>query len=203
MINRRNFVAGTAAVAGLSGLPIAAFAEEAGIPEMVLGNEEAPVTVIEYASFTCPHCASFHSQVFKDLKSNYIDTGKIKFVMREVYFDRYGLWASIVARCDGTARFFGISDMLFEQQKEWVRGDTPQEIVGNLRTIGLTAGLTNEQLDVCLSDGDNAKALFDWYNANSKADDVTGTPTFFINGKKYGNMNYEDFSKTLDEYLAG
>ena len=141
MINRRNFVAGTAAVAGLSGLPIAAFAEEAGIPEMVLGNEEAPVTVIEYASFTCPHCASFHSQVFKDLKSNYIDTGKIKFVMREVYFDRYGLWASIVARCDGTARFFGISDMLFE------KGSRNQKVDALKPTLKTFLSLTWNDLD--------------------------------------------------------
>ena len=86
-----------------------------GIKEMFLGNPDAPLTFIEYASFTCPHCAAFHMGPFKQLKADFIDTGLIKFVNREVFFDRFGLWAAIVARCgDGDAqRYFGIADMLY------------------------------------------------------------------------------------------
>ena len=86
---------------------------------MTLGAEDAPVEVIEYASFTCPHCANFHETVFDQLKANYIDTGKVKFTYREVYFDKYGMWASLIARCgDDPDRFFGITDMLYSTQDE-------------------------------------------------------------------------------------
>ena len=78
-------------------------ANEHGIVEMVMGSEDAPITIIEYASFTCPHCASFHENVLAPLKADYVDTGKVKFVFRDVYFDRYGLWASMVARMKGTS----------------------------------------------------------------------------------------------------
>ncbi len=91
-------------------------AELPAVPELVLGNPDAKVIVTEYASYTCPHCATFHAAVFKHLKADYIDTGKVKFVYREVYFDRYGLWASIIARCGGEMKYFGISEMLFDQQ---------------------------------------------------------------------------------------
>ena len=78
------------------------------IPDMVLGNAEAKVTLVEYGSYTCPHCRDFHAEVFKKLKADYIDTGKVKFIFREVYFDRYGLWAAMMARCGGPTRYFGI-----------------------------------------------------------------------------------------------
>ena len=93
----------------------AALAQEAGeidtstIVEMVQGEADAPVEIIEYASYTCPHCASFHANQYPQLKANYIDTGKVRFVYREVYFDRFGLWASMLARCGGEMRFFGIT----------------------------------------------------------------------------------------------
>ena len=95
------------------------------VPDMVLGNADAKVTLVEYASYTCPHCANFHAAVFKDLKRDYIDTGKVKFVYREVYFDRYGLWAAMIARCGGATRYFGINSMLFDGQKEWAASDDP------------------------------------------------------------------------------
>ena len=83
-------------------------------------DENAPVTVVEYASYTCPHCADYHEGPFRKLKSEYIDTGKVRFIYREVYFDRYGLWASMVARCE-PAKFFGITDLIYKSQKDWVR----------------------------------------------------------------------------------
>jgi protein-disulfide isomerase len=190
-----------------AGLPFAAEAQQAsdidtsGIVEMVIGNEDAAVTVVEYASYTCPHCASFHENAFKQLKANYIDTGKIKFVYREVYFDRFGLWASMVARCGGEERFFGINDLLYTQQGTWARGE-PGVIADNLRTIGKTAGLSEDQVNACLQDGDKAQTLVAWFQENAQADDISSTPSFVIDGTKYSNMSYSDFAELLDEKLG-
>lgn len=192
----------------VSMLPNAAMAQTSGevdtsgIIEMVQGNEDAEVTVIEYASFTCPHCANFHKGVYKDLKKDYIDTGKVKFVYREVYFDRYGLWAGMVARCGGEGRYFGIADLIYEQQREWARGE-PGEIAENLRRIGRTAGLANDDLDACLTDADKAQALVALYQENAAADGISSTPSFVINGKTYGNMSYDEFSRIIDGELGG
>lgn len=172
------------------------------VPEMVMGNPDAKVTLMEYASFTCPHCANFHTAVFKPLKADYIDTGKVKFVYREVYFDRYGLWAAMVARCGGDMRYFGISDILLSTQHDWAGSDDPNTVVGNLRKIGRTAGMDDATLTSCLEDSAMAQAMVSTYQANVKADDVQGTPTLFVNGVKYNNMSYEDLKKILDAELA-
>ncbi len=187
----------------------AAFAQDAAdidtsmIQDMVQGNPDATVEVIEYASFTCPHCAAFHAENYKKLKADYIDTGKIKFVYRDVYFDKFGLWAAIVARCGEGAenRFFGIASMIYEKQRQWATQDTPQQIVDQLKTIGKTAGLSDADLDACLSDADNAQALYAYYLKNVEADDVNSTPSFIINGKKYSNMPYEEMQEILDAAL--
>ncbi len=86
--------------------------EVQAIADMTLGSPDAKVTLMEYASFTCPHCANFHNSVFKGLKTDYIDTGKVHFIYREVFFDRYGLWAAMVARCGGAMKYFGITEIL-------------------------------------------------------------------------------------------
>ena len=170
--------------------------------EMVLGDENAPVTVVEYASYTCPHCRNFHEQVFGELKANYIDTGKIKFVYREVYFDKFGLWAGMIARCAGPDRYFGVTDLLYEKQAEWLASRNDAQIAADLRKIGLSAGMTGEQLDACLADGAKAQAMVEVFQANAEADSVRSTPTFIIDGESYTNMNYADFSAILDERLG-
>ena len=187
----------------------AAFAQDASdvdtsmIKDMSLGNPEATVTVIEYASFTCPHCASFHADSFKQLKADFIDTGKINFIYRDVYFDRPGLWAAIVARCGEGAenRFFGIADMIYERQNQWARANDPQQIVNQLRTIGKTAGLTDPQLDACFSDGDKAQALYAYYLQNAEEDGINSTPSFVINGQKYSNMAYDEMKQLIESKL--
>jgi protein-disulfide isomerase len=177
--------------------------DTSGIVEMVLGADDAPVTLIEYASFTCPHCATFHNGPFKQLKAEYVDTGKVKFIYRDVYFDRFGLWAAMVARCE-PSKFFGITDLLYQQQSEWIAGGgDPALIAENLRRIGRVAGLDNTQLEACLADNDNAQALVAWYQQNAEADDVNSTPTLVIDGKKHGNMAYADLKAILDEKLGG
>lgn len=175
----------------------------AEITDMVMGSLDAPVSVVEYASFTCPHCASFHSNQFKQLKANYIDTGKVKFTFREVYFDKFGLWASMIARCGEPERFFPMTDMLFASQSRWIQQPGPQQIVDALRKVGRGGGLSEAQLDACLSDADMVQKLVAWYQQNAEADDVTATPSLVINGKKYPNMSYSEMSKVIDEALSG
>ncbi len=174
------------------------------ITDMVLGSDDATVEVIEYASYTCPHCASFHAGPFKQLKTDYIDTGKIKFVYREVYFDRFGLWASMIARCGGdTNRFFGISDMIYEKQREWTASGDPATIVEELKKIGKVAGLDDATLDACMQDADMAQSLVTWFQGNAERDSINSTPSFVIDGTKYSNMSYADFSALLDDKIAG
>ncbi len=194
----------TPAPSGLTGPSFgAANATEAGeidtssILEMTLGAKDAPIQMIEYASYTCPHCRTFHKDVFQKLKADYIDTGKLYFTYREIYFDRYGLWGSIVARCGGADKFFAISDLLYTKQSEWTKG-TPAEIAENLRRIGLTAGLSQDDVEGCFTDGKKAQSLVAWYEANRAEDDISSTPSFVINGVKYSNMSYAELQKILD-----
>lgn len=171
--------------------------------EMTQGNPDAEVTVIEYASFTCPHCRNFHTGPYQTLKSEYIDTGKINFIYREVYFDLPGLWAGMVARCGGPDRYFGIADLIYRNHPEWVQGENGVEIADNLRRIGRTAGLTDAQLDACLSDNDMAQALNAAFETNAAADGVNSTPSFVINGTLYSNMALDEFRRIIDGELDG
>lgn len=172
------------------------------IVEMVQGAEDAPVEIIEYASYTCPHCANFHQGAYKQLKEDFIDTGKVKFTYREVYFDRYGLWASMVARCAGPEKFFGITDLIYEGQSEWTRAGGPAEIVEELRKIGRLAGIDNDQLEACLQDGTRAQTLVAWYQENAERDDVRATPSFVVNGKKVENQSYDSFKQLIEDELG-
>jgi protein-disulfide isomerase len=171
------------------------------IPDMMIGNPDAKVTVIEYASYTCPHCASFHAGTFKDLKKNYIDTDKINFVFREVYFDRYGLWASMIARCAGPEKFFGLTDLMFQSQSSWTRAGEPAAIIDELRKLGRLAGIDGETLEVCLNDNEKAKTLIAWYQEKAGADNIDSTPSFIINGKKHTNMSFAEMSEIIDAEL--
>ena len=206
-MTRRLMALATLAFLALSGAAFAQNAEDidtSGIKDMSIGNPDATVTVIEYASFTCPHCAAFHADSFKKLKADFIDTGKINFINREIYFDRFGLWAGITARCGENAenRYFGIIDMMYEQQRDWANsGNPPEVIVEKLRTIGKTAGLTDADLDVCFQDGDRAQALYATYLKNSEADGVQATPSFVINGELHRNMPYEDLKALIESML--
>ncbi len=172
------------------------------VRDFAIGPEDAKIKMVEYASFTCPHCADFHAAVFKSLKADYIDTGKLRFEYREVYFDRYGLWAAMMARCGGEMRYFGITSILFDTQREWAASDDPNVVVGNLKKIGLTAGMDSAALDQCMMDGATAEAMVAHFEANMKADAIEGTPTLIINGTKHSNMSYADLKVILDAELA-
>ena len=170
------------------------------VTEMVI-NPDAAVTIMEFASFTCPHCANFHATVWPTLKAEYIDTGLVKFVYREVYFDAYGLWAALVARCGGEMRYFGIVDMLYDEQREWAHGDDPNVVADNLRRIGRRAGMSDEQLSECLTDRDLATAMMQVYQQGMEEYQVRGTPSFVIDGTTYSNMGMDEFRAILDPLL--
>lgn len=205
VIGGGTFLATNQATQGTAISPVTpALAQDAEVelaPDMVMGEADAPVEIIEYASFTCPHCADFHERVFKDLKTDYIDTGKVKFVHREVYFDRYGLWAGLVARCGGEMRYFGIVDMLYEGQEDWIGNGQEASILANLKTIGKKAGLSEDELDACMKDEGLAQSMVAAYQTHAGEDEISGTPTLVINGEKHPNMAYADLKEIIDAEL--
>jgi protein-disulfide isomerase len=198
------FLPAMAIAFGLSAPVLAqeATSEPPALTYMTIGPANAAVTIVEYASFTCPHCATFHANVFKDLKKDYIDTDKVRFEFREVYFDRYGLWAAMMARCGGEVRYFGITDILYSTQQEWAASEDPAAVVENLKRIGRTAGMDDAALDACMLDGAMAEALVAQYQENATRDGVEGTPTIFINGEKHSNMTYAELKAIIDPLLT-
>ena len=205
-MHRRAFLAATLAAATIAPLAGTAMAQEAAAPaavaELSMGKADAPVTLIEYASYTCPHCQRFHEEVFGKIKANYIDTDKVRFIYREVYFDKYGLWAAMIARCGGEMKYFGISDMLYDTQKDWLAPGDDAGIAENLRKVGLKAGLSADEIDQCMNDEGKARAMVETYQKNATADKIEGTPSFIIDGQLYKNMGYDEFAATLDAKLA-
>jgi protein-disulfide isomerase len=200
---RRAALAGAVALGLAAALPARAedlAAKGYALGDMALGSPDAPVTVIEYASLTCPHCATFHAETFPVIKTKYIDSGKVRFVFREVYFDQYGLWASMIARCGGDATFHGYVTTFFEQQQQWARAD---DIVSELLRIGRLGGLPAEKMDACLRDEAFLNRLVADYQANATADGIRSTPTFLVNGESHtGALSVEAFSAILDAALG-
>ena len=215
IITRRAFTAalsltGLAALAGFSPLRLiseamaqtaADIAKPVSLPDMALGPANATVTITEYASMTCPHCAAFDETVFPKIKSEYIDTGKVRYVFREFPLDIKAAAGSVLARCiakDDPGKYFAVIDLLFKQQNEWVMKNTTE----TLTLIGKQAGLSQKMTEACLAD----QTMLDKLTADQKyaADvlKVNSTPTFFINGEKIqGEASYEEFSKRIDPLL--
>jgi protein-disulfide isomerase len=176
-------------------------AKPGSLPDMALGPANAPVTITEYASMTCPHCAAFTEKVFPQIKSEYIDTNKIRFVFREFPLDIKAAAGSMLARCiakDDSGKYFAVIDMLFRQQNEWVLKNTTE----TLTRIGKQAGLSQQQVEDCLKD----QALLDKIAADQKYANevlkVNSTPTFFINGEMIkGDQSFEEFDKRIKSLL--
>ncbi len=182
-------------LAGASG----ASAQSAAMGELVLGREDAPVTMVEYASMTCPHCAKFHGETFKALKEKYIDTGKVRFVYREFPFDRLALAGAIVARCAGEKRAFGMIDLLFAQQSNWAGSQDP---IGELANLARLAGLQRPQVDACLEDKALADVVLQNRLTGEKEFKVNSTPSFVINGTLHsGALPIEKFDEILAKHL--
>jgi protein-disulfide isomerase len=165
-------------------------APKTDIPDMRIGEATADVRILEYASFTCPHCATFHKTVMPRLMSEQINTGRASFTFREVYFDRPGIWASLMARAAGTDRYFAIADLLYERQREWTAGDAVT-ISQNLRKIGKIAGISDEKVDAAFADAARAEALVSWQEANIARDEVNSTPTVFVNEERLSAWDYD------------
>lgn len=200
-LNRRLFALGGSTLAGLSLWPVAASAASLNDPspigEMVLGPEDAKVTVIEYASASCPHCANFYKTTFQDLKKDYIDTGKIRFIFREFPHNQQGLAAFMLARCAPKDKYFPIVDMLFEQQEKWLQ--SPRD---ELFKIAQLAGFTQESFDACLKNEEVAKGIIA-VRDQAEGFGVDSIPTFFVNGEKLkGETSIEEFRKIIDPLLA-
>lgn len=204
-LTRRSLIATSGLIAAAGLVPAAPlFAQEAGtVTEMIMGDPNAPVTMIEYASFTCPHCANFEKDVLPLVKADFIDTGKVRLVYREVYFDGPSLWASMVARCAGEDRFFGVVDLLYKNQATWSRAADGPSMVAQLTSIGKQAGMTEAEVDACLRDEARAKDLITWFQANATADKINSTPTFIINGEKVMNAPYPELKAKIESKLGG
>ncbi|EJF77669.1 hypothetical protein MCO_00807 [Bartonella sp. DB5-6] len=162
------------------------------------GEENAPVTIIEYASLTCVHCASFYNDVLPQIRKKYIKTGKVKLIFREYAFDLRATAGFMLARCAPEDRYFPLIEVLFQKQQEWAWGkdaETP------LKKISLMAGFTDESFKACLTN----QSILDEVNASferGKELGVEATPTFFINGNKYeGAMRVESFFSVIDSFL--
>ncbi len=168
---------------------------------MALGPANATVTITEFASMTCPHCAAFTEKVFPKIKSEYIDTGKIRFVFREFPLDIKAAAGSMLARCiakDDSGKYFAAIDMLFRQQEAWAVKNTTE----TLTRIGKQAGLSQQQVEDCLKD----QPLLDKIAADQKYANevlkVNSTPTFFINGEMIkGDQSFEEFDKRIKSLL--
>ena len=178
---------------------VAKLMEPGPLKEMTMGDENAPVTIVEYMSMTCPHCAAFHEDNFKPLVEKYVDTGKVRFVLREFPFDPRAAAAIMLARCAPENQFFPMVDVLFKQQRTWATAPDGREA---LLQIARLAGFTQESFEACLT---NQKLLDDVNAVRTKAGDefgVQSTPTFFVNGKRYpGNMSIDIMSAIIDPLL--
>jgi protein-disulfide isomerase len=169
------------------------------VGDQMIGEPDAPIQIIEYASLTCPHCANFHTETFSQLKEEYIDTGKANFILREVHFDRLGLWATMVARCGGENKYYAFVDLFLKSQQRWLSEDDP---VAAIREIGRMGGLSQNRIETCLQDEEFAKSLLDTYQTHAVRDDIQSTPSFIINGEKYsGEKSINEMRNILDPLL--
>ena len=171
----------------------------AEVRERILGDEAAPVTIVEYASYTCPHCAAFHEETLPTLKADYIDTGKAKFVFREFPLDQGALTASVLAQCAGD-RYFQFSDAFFSTQDEWARASDPTAALRNMARLG---GLAPDRIDACLSDEGMAEAVLQMRLDAQQQHGVDSTPSFLIDGEMFrGNAEAEAMAEAIDAALA-
>lgn len=168
--------------------------------ERFLGSVSAPVTIVEYASLTCLHCATFHTKILPKLKADYIDTGKVRLVYRDFPLDRYALGASKLAHCGGKERFFGFIEVLFESQSQWIKASNPIEA---LRRIGRLGGLRAAEFDACINDQALTEKVLQMRLEAESAYHINSTPTLIIGTDKYaGVLGFEDLKKILDSLLA-
>lgn len=214
VLNRRHVISlAGAAAAGLAlagsanaqqrdaeGTVDAAKVAEAGkLKDMVYGKADAPVTIVEYASLTCPHCADFTINTFPKIKEKYIDTGKARLIFREFPFDPRATAAFMLARCAPEDRYFPMVDVFFKQQQQWA---TAEDGEAALLQIAKLAGFTQESFKACLTNQQLLDDVRTTMERGSKDFGVSATPTFFINGQKYaGALSVDEMSAIIDKLL--
>jgi protein-disulfide isomerase len=170
---------------------------------MAIGSDKAPVTIIEYASMTCPHCAHFSETTFPELKKRYIDTGKARFIFREFPLDKLAAAGFMLARCaskdGGGERYMAVVETLFAKQQEWAIPDNP---VPPLKNIAKQFGFTEESFNACLTNQSTMNGISATRDRAATKLGVSSTPTFFVNGKKVsGDVSIETLEKEIDPYL--
>ena len=204
MISRRSMIGALAAITAAAALPPLR-AGRAGVGEKpgdrALGEAGAPVTLIEYFSFTCPHCRWFHENVYPGIKSGYVDTGKLRYVMRDFPLNGPAVEAVILARCAGPDRYFTFVDVLFHTFDEWTRSSDYRE---KLFQIGELGGVSRDRFESCLAKRALEDQVFQSMREAQMEHDVSGTPTLIINGEKYeGSMRFDALAEHLDRLLSG
>jgi protein-disulfide isomerase len=166
--------------------------------DVVLGSDKAPVTIIEYASMTCPHCAHFSTTTFPELQKRYIDTGKVRFIFREFPLDALAAAGFMLARCEGNDKFMPIVETLFAKQPEWM----VKEPIPPLQSIAKQFGYTEQSFNQCLANQKVLDAIQDVRDRAAGKLGVNSTPTFFINGKRFvGDQSIEALAKEIDPQL--
>ena len=168
--------------------------------DRILGNPEAPITIVEYASMTCPHCAHFQDDVLPEIRKKWIDTGKAKLVLRDFPLDEPALRAAMIARCAPPDRYYAFADTFFAAQEKWVKAADYREALARLAKLG---GLGKDEFDSCLKDTALENRIVESRLVASKELDVNSTPTFFVNGSKFtGAPTVEEFDKLLSSLSA-
>jgi len=194
----------TGAVSGAAhaqAVNMAELAKPGPLGDKIQGDEKAPVTIVEYASLTCPHCEHFHATVYPVLKKNYIDTGKVRFIFREFPRDPVDIGAFMLARCAPADKYFPMVDVLFDQQKNWA---FTKDAAKQLLMIAKQAGFTEESFDKCLSDKKLAGEIRDVGKRAYEQFKVDSTPTIFINGQVFrGEMTPEGIEKAIAPMVKG
>jgi protein-disulfide isomerase len=169
-------------------------------PERSLGSPTAPVTLIEYSSFTCPHCATFHHETLPQIRKEYIDTGKVRYVFHDFPLDAMALAASMTSYCVDPGLYFGFIDLLYRDQMTWSRAADPLK---ELETRAQLAGVMPDQLQACLKNSELAQGIQKRAKEASEKHDIKSTPSFMINGEKVaGAISYDQFKEKLDAALA-
>ena len=169
--------------------------------EQALGDPNAPVTVIEYASLTCPHCAQFHNDVLPELKERYIVPGKVRMIYRDFPLDERALVASTLAHCAGPDLYFGFIDVMYQTQSSWARAD---DYVGALKRLGKLGGMSDDQMDACLADQELSDGILRMRLDAANEHDIRSTPSFVIGDEVIaGGRDIEAFSALIDPLLDG
>jgi protein-disulfide isomerase len=188
------------ALAALAVGPAPASAADGTLAETALGDPNAPVTVIEYSSLTCPHCAAFHRDTLPQVKASYIDTGKVRFVYRDFPLGKLALAAAVVGRCVEPSRHFAFIDMLYRDQDAWSQSRDP---LAELKLRGQLAGLSDSQFEACLGNKPLIQAVQQRAQEGQQQYGIDSTPSFIVNGKKIsGEQSFEAFSKAIDAALS-